>query len=300
MLQGSLDNFALDEVLGLLSSTAKTGKLDLKGSRGKGALRLRQGRLVDATADNTANGTEPEDVLFELLRFVEGTFDFNVSDDEEGGYSHEVDEVLTAAEARLADWRTIEAVVPSLRHTIAPNASLPADEITISRLEWATLISIGGGCPVSTICEELGLGEVEGSRQIKGLAERGLVCISPPKGPSRHRRSGVDIMKGSSTTGLSTEIKTNDEAKRTARVEAMGPLDLSTTQFSSRRSPLPDAPTAEDRRADSGSTPPAPSVIRTDKASGNGNGTGNSSSSGEQTEIEETGGLMMRYLKTDD
>ncbi|MDH5522215.1 MAG: DUF4388 domain-containing protein, partial [Acidimicrobiia bacterium] len=72
MLQGSLENFALDEVLGLLSSTSKTGQLDIKGDRGSGALMFREGRLVDGTASFTANGTGIEDVMFELLRYAEG------------------------------------------------------------------------------------------------------------------------------------------------------------------------------------------------------------------------------------
>ena len=293
MLQGSLDNFALDEVLGLLASTSKTGKLDLKGSRGKGALRLQQGRLVDATANNTANGTEPEDVLFELLRFNEGTFSFGVSNGEEGGYSHEIREVLASAEGRLADWRIIEAVVPSLRHTIAPNASLPAEEITISRLEWSTLISIGGGCPVGTVCDELGLGEVEGSRQIKGLAERGLVCISPPKGgPSTYRRSGVDTTR-SSTTDLSTEIKTSGGADRTPRVEAMSQPEPAVTSSLSGQPPHPDA-SVTDRRGDPVPVPPPPPTINAAEVSGASNG------HDDQTDVERTGGLLMRYLKNDD
>ena len=74
MLQGSLDNFALDEVLGLLSSTSKTGRLSLKGDRGDGSLTIYNGQLVDASASYDSNGTAPEDVVFELLRYVDGNF----------------------------------------------------------------------------------------------------------------------------------------------------------------------------------------------------------------------------------
>lgn len=182
MLQGSLDNFALDEVLGLLASTTKSGTLEIKGDRGTGTLGLRQGQLVGASASNTANGEGLEDVLFELLRFGEGSFTFTPGDVAGSEGPRAVADVLSAAEDRLADWRTIETVVPSLNHTVSPVPALPAEEITITRREWSTLIVIGAGCPVSSVCADLGLGEVEGSRQVKILAERGLVSVGPPLG----------------------------------------------------------------------------------------------------------------------
>jgi len=133
MLQGSLDNFALDEVLGLLSGTSKTGHLELAGDRGSGSLLFSSGRLVEATASNTANGDELEDVMFELLRFADGTFTFNSRDVEMADKSENVASVLAQAENRLQDWRQIEAVVPSLRHMVTPAQDLPADRLTLLR-----------------------------------------------------------------------------------------------------------------------------------------------------------------------
>lgn len=159
MLQGSLENFALDEVLGLLSSTSKTGQLDIKGDRGSGALMFREGRLVDGTASFTANGTGIEDVMFELLRYAEGSFTFTAREVEATEYEENVVSVLSAAENRLLDWRAIEAVVPSLNHLVTPASDLPADEVTITRDEWSALTTIGAGCPASTVCERLQLGE---------------------------------------------------------------------------------------------------------------------------------------------
>ncbi|MEM7271578.1 MAG: DUF4388 domain-containing protein [Actinomycetota bacterium] len=180
MLQGSLENFALDEVLGLLSSTNKTGQLEISGDRGTGSLMFNEGRLVDGTASHTANGTEVEDVMFELLRYGDGTFTFTNREVGEGDSPQIVAKVLAAAENRLADWRQIEAVVPSLDHHVAPSADLPADEVSINRAEWAVLTVVASGCPASQVCQALELGEVEGSRQIKLLAERQLVSVSEP------------------------------------------------------------------------------------------------------------------------
>ena len=213
MLQGSLDDFALHEVLGLLSSSTKTGKLDLKGNRGNGIIRFHQGRLVQASTSNTVNGTSSEDVLFELLRYHDGTFSFAASESENGD-PQDVRTVLAAAEERLVEWQTIESVVPSLRHVVTPVPELPSAEVTISRQEWATLTVIADGCPVSTVCDELALGEFEGSRQIKHLVERDLVQVAPPRSSSSSmRRSSADTPSGSTsgTANPSTQRRGTEE-----------------------------------------------------------------------------------------
>ncbi len=190
MLQGSLENFALDEVLGLLSGTSKTGQLEIAGNRGTGTLVFHDGRLINGTASFTANGTELEDVMFELLRYGDGTFTFSLRDVDPGEVVENVSTVLANAEARLQDWRSIESVVPSLNHQVVPVLELPSDEVTVSRDEWATLMTIGTGCPASHVCDRLTLGEVEGSRRIKNLAERLLVNVTEPIGSYRRSKAG--------------------------------------------------------------------------------------------------------------
>ena len=199
MLQGSLENFALDEVLGLLSGTSKTGQLEIAGNRGTGTLVFHDGRLINGTASFTANGTELEDVMFELLRYGDGTFTFSLRDVDPGEVVENVSTVLANAEARLQDWRSIESVVPSLNHQVVPVLELPSDEVTVSRDEWATLMTIGTGCPASHVCDRLTLGEVEGSRRIKNLAERLLVNVTEPIGS--YRRSKASNGEAASTGG---------------------------------------------------------------------------------------------------
>ena len=246
MLQGSLENFALDEVLGLLSSTSKTGQLDIKGDRGSGALMFREGRLVDGTASFTANGTGIEDVMFELLRYSEGSFTFTAREVEATEYEENVVTILSAAENRLLDWRAIEAVVPSLNHVVTPASDLPADEVTITRDEWSALTTIGAGCPASTVCERLSLGEVEGSRQIKNLAERQLVVIGDSGGMSafqaRHKAAQKPASPPPALAGNPVPA-------------AAASLAVADTEVSADRPPMPPPPSADDL------APPSPAEI---------------------------------------
>ncbi|MFV0525693.1 MAG: DUF4388 domain-containing protein [Acidimicrobiales bacterium] len=184
MLQGSLDNFALDEVLGLLSSSAKTGRLDIDGDRGMGSVTIRRGALVEASVSGLAS-TDPEDVVFELLRFGDGSFAFESgteesSTDPDGGDGCDIGGVLTAAQVRLADWRTIEAVVPSSRHQVTVVEELPVDEVTLDRTDWQVLRAVVTGTTVGGVSDVTGLGEIESSRRLKLLAERALVEITEP------------------------------------------------------------------------------------------------------------------------
>ena len=48
-LQGSLDTFALPDVLRLLAATAKTGRLRIEGDGGRGNVWLRDGTVPSGT-----------------------------------------------------------------------------------------------------------------------------------------------------------------------------------------------------------------------------------------------------------
>lgn len=181
MLQGSLDNFGLDEVLGLLADTAKTGRMRITGDRGSGSLWLASGKLVGSEASRVERGRPADETMFELLRFNTGNFSFNMDETPtEPTEDRAVGGVLEAAFERLAQWRDIEAVVPSLAHVIAPVSTLPTPEVTITSGEWDLLMAIGAGTEVGSICDHFGLGEVEGSRQVKLLVERSLITIEAP------------------------------------------------------------------------------------------------------------------------
>lgn len=181
MLQGTLDNFGLDEVLGLLATTAKTGRMRVTGDRGSGSLWLISGQLVGTEAPNTTDASPMDEALFELLRFNTGSFAFDPHEETpDTGSSQVVSEVVADALERLRQWREIEAVVPSLAHVVAPVALLDVPEITISAEEWELLLAIGSGNEVGGVCDLIGLGEVEGSRRVKLLLERNLLDIFPP------------------------------------------------------------------------------------------------------------------------
>lgn len=181
-LQGNIETFALQDVLRLLASTKKTGCLRLDGSRGSGSLSVVDGKLVRGEASQAPHAEGAAEVLFELLRFPDGDFEFD-ADAEVGeiGTPAEVEPTLEAAEAMLEEWKGIEAVVPSLDHWVGLAPELPADEVAISKDRWRTVVAIAGGTSVGHLGDLLEQGELPVSRNVKELVELGLVEIDEPR-----------------------------------------------------------------------------------------------------------------------
>src|SRR5262249_1730888 len=125
-LQGTLETFALPDVLRLLASTKKTGQLRLTGTRGTGSIWLDGGSIIASEASPAPLADGASEVVFELLRFKEGDFVFDADSlASDGGAPADVEETLGAAEAMLDEWREIEAVVPSLDGWVSLSSELP-------------------------------------------------------------------------------------------------------------------------------------------------------------------------------
>lgn len=178
-LQGTLDTFALPDVLRLLAATKKTGRLRLSGERGSGSLWVDAGAVSAIEATHAPHATEPVDALFELLRFDQGSFSFDADAVHgEPGPDQDVEELLGAAEALLAEWRQIESVVPSLDAWVTLQRELPAPELTIDQARWTTLVAVGGGATVRRMADDLCLAELPVSRAVRDLVELGVVDVA--------------------------------------------------------------------------------------------------------------------------
>lgn len=176
-LSGTLETFSLPDVLRLLSSTKKTGLLALDGDRGRGRLWVREGAIVAADADRATN-EQFEGVAFELLRFVEASFEFDSGAEAPvDGAARDVDDVLAEAESRLAEWREIEAVVPSLDVWVRMVDELH-DDRSVTVPQWRVLAQVGTGASGHDLADRLELGEYDVCRQLRDLVEEGMVELT--------------------------------------------------------------------------------------------------------------------------
>lgn len=189
-LQGTIETFALPDVMRLLASTRKTGCLRLSGSRGSGSIWVDGGQVVASEASGAPHAGGPVEVVFELLRFPDGDFVFEAEEVAGvAGPPQEVEPLLTEAERMLEEWREIEAVVPSLESWVAMRPELDTDEVVIDRERWKLLAAIGSGTTVGRLGDALTMGELPVSRAVKGLVDAGLATIGEPP-------AGADLAPG--------------------------------------------------------------------------------------------------------
>ncbi|MEZ5168281.1 MAG: DUF4388 domain-containing protein [Acidimicrobiales bacterium] len=184
-LSGTLDTFSLPDVLRLLASTAKTGRLRITGDRGSGSVWLDSGEVV-ATELASAVSHDPTDaeVVFGLLRFSAGSFTFETDARAPHAASPEAMEpILGAAENMLVEWRSIEEVIPSLDVWVGLRPTLDGPDVMVDRSRWKGIAAIGSGAQVGAVAEVLQLNEIDSCRLVKELLELGLVdFIDEPAG----------------------------------------------------------------------------------------------------------------------
>lgn len=193
-LQGTLETFALADVLRLLASTKKTGVLRVDTGRGHGELQVRDGELLGGSAERAPRATEPPDLLFEMLRSSDGSFvfDADATIDTEGDVQ-DVESALSDADALLAEWAEIEAVVPSPLRLVSLRSSRD-EAITFEADQWGVVATIGGGCTVAQLAERLDATELVASRSVRDLLDMGAIELSDTDADSDHVTDAPEAM----------------------------------------------------------------------------------------------------------
>ena len=183
-LQGTLETFALPDVLVLLSSTKKDGELRVEGGRTDGKVWLEKGQIVHATIGGSE--IKPVDAIFELLRLQEGTFNFeNDSVAPTKADPQAIDGVLADAQVRLGEWNEIAKVVPHLDAVVDMAEEAPSDEVIVSRAQWSMLRRVAGGRSVNDLMVALGLSEFDTCKTVKELVDTKLASIDVDAKPKK-------------------------------------------------------------------------------------------------------------------
>ena len=227
MLQGTLDTFGLADVLALLATTAKTGRLHVSGNRGTGSVWFDGGEVVSSMAANVPLDAELIDVLFELLRYEQGTFAFNPGEvPAEPGPPQPVGSLLEQSNELLAEWRELTAVVPSLEHRASLVTDLIDDEVTLDREQWRTVLAIGPGLTVAALSDALGVGEIAVLRRVCELLDRGLLeVLEPGSGAPRSAPSyAAPVAAGDAYAWSANETAAYDSGRGSSVLEQLGGL----------------------------------------------------------------------------
>ncbi|MCP5025162.1 MAG: DUF4388 domain-containing protein, partial [Actinomycetia bacterium] len=193
-LQGTLDTFALPDVLRLVASTRKTGRLRVSGTRGEGSIWVEDGDIVAGSVSSVDAVADYATQVFDLLRFPDGSFMFESDRTApEPGAPSEIEPVLRDAEALLGEWRNIEQVIPSGDSWMSLAEELPTADVVVDRRRWQVIVAVGAGSSVLDIGHTLGLGEIQVARELKEMVELGLLDVGAPTGSSLTTPAVIDL-----------------------------------------------------------------------------------------------------------
>ena len=202
-LQGTLDTLSLPELCELLSGTNKTGALHVRAEAGSGVLWFADGKVCAGEAGGQTGPPPPgaagdllerlNDVCFELFRYTEGTFEFEADRRPSWAADKTVDVagLLAETDRRMAEWRDIIAIIPSVeaRPRLVPEPP-SGGPITLDAAQWRVVTGIDGRRRVSALIRVLDGGEFTVCKVLRSLVQAGLVEIEPADGTATPAADG--------------------------------------------------------------------------------------------------------------
>lgn len=261
-LQGDLHSFALADVLRLLAGTTKTGRLDVAGDAGNGEVWFDHGDLVGGEVTTSPHASRSADVVFEMLRFENGTFRFDEGEVPPDTVERsDVDDAIAAAEDLVVRWADVESVVPSVHTWLTLAEQVDADTITVSGDQWRLLAAVAAGTTPRRLGDRFEMTDLEGCTLVKELVELGLVevgeTVEPAPGYEAEAAAPAEPEDTDDVFHLTAEdgpvvLETRDDALLPEPLPGegtsfVGELEsLGTVDGHSYNSPGPDAGSADD------------------------------------------------------
>lgn len=154
-----------------------------EGGRRLGEILVNEGYITPQVLETFVQ-EQIQDTIFDLMRWDEGDFDFEVLPDvvhEDIGLSVSVENIVMEGSRRLEEWQRIKKKVPST-DMVFKMATAPGEgtfEISLKPVEWALLLLIDGTRSVRELAVETHSTDFDVARVIYGLFSAGLLEVPP-------------------------------------------------------------------------------------------------------------------------
>jgi hypothetical protein len=181
MLNGSLDSFALPDVLRFVASGGVTGRVEIVRDEVGGELALDRGKFVGARlTEDEAPSTIDEalDVAVLLFDGSGGTFEVVEEEWVGGPLSLDADELVKAVERRRKEWAAVVEVLGSLEDPLILANDLPhgTDQITIRADQWRLLTFVDGRRGVQEIARDSASSVYATALALAEMANAGMIA----------------------------------------------------------------------------------------------------------------------------
>lgn len=171
MLEGSLKDFSLDDLLQMISLGEKSGELLLSGStpfgRKNGKIIFDKGIVKHAETEESGG----EIAIMELLNIKEGSFKFVPMDVSEvkRTIQKSIPDLVLLATSKLDEWNKIRNRINSVDTIFRMTSEGIPDEIHLSPLDWKVLTVVGKGKTIRDAALELNMTVFDVAKVAYGL-----------------------------------------------------------------------------------------------------------------------------------
>lgn len=189
-----------------------------------------------------------QDTIFDLMRWEEGDFDFEVLPDvvdEDIGLSVSVENIVMEGSRRLEEWGRIKKKVPST-DMVFKMATAPGEgtfEISLKPAEWNLLLLVDGTRSVSELAHTTRRTDFEVARIIYGLFSAGLLEVPSDDEVERLRADRVRREQRRAAAGTPAPAEVPAQAEAPAQAESI--------------EVAPVTPAVDETRPESGTSGPA-------------------------------------------
>jgi len=171
MLEGSLKDFTLDEVLQIISMGEKTGRLVLRGEtpfgKKEGAIFFEKGQVKDAETEQYRG----EPAVVDLLNIKEGYFKFIPEDVShiKQSINKSIPDLVLLATSKLDEWEKIKNKVSSVDSVFKLSSEGIPERIHLTPTQWRIISLLGKGLTIRQVALKLNMTVIDVSKDVYGL-----------------------------------------------------------------------------------------------------------------------------------
>ncbi len=183
-MAGTIDEIPLPDLMQLLSTSKKSGVLEVQGPQGVGRIYLRKGQIYYATIDDSFD-LSPRKAVYRMMVWESGTFELQPPDDKE--FLEELNEptegLLMEAMRQLDEIRRLENL-PSrtARLGIANPIGTPLRSLTPEQLDLLQLVLTN--TQVGAVVDKASTTDLETYTALQGLIKAGVISVQDGSVPA--------------------------------------------------------------------------------------------------------------------
>ncbi|MCI4463998.1 MAG: DUF4388 domain-containing protein [Caldisericum sp.] len=172
-MQGNLSDFKLEEIIQSISTSNKSGKLEVDGVMGMYGIYFSNGEIVHANGPYSIG----EEAILDVFLEINGQFSFitNIVLPPRTIRKNIFDIIATGISLREENFDIIKQITKTTK--MVPNSKNDKEGVELSKDEIKLLKYILDGTPISNIMEQMSMSYVKFLEILKGLLQKEIVTL---------------------------------------------------------------------------------------------------------------------------